>query len=216
MIEEATETPTPTPPVEYTVIAGLRYDTETGECYGPDQAEPFRVTDEASADWVLEKMVDADLEVKRLEQKMKALQDNLGAQLKKAKARQVGLLRRFESELEEYYRANPPQKGKTLQLTFGKLSMKTIPGGLRVKDQSLAIQWAALLGFHDAVKLTEEFRITGLPPEAKETITAALTDPNWLLSEAGKLHAEHPAIPVVDSVFEITPDEERFSVKVGA
>lgn len=211
MIESATETPTPTLEVEYTVIDGLRYDTETGECYGPDQAEPFRVTDEASADWVLEKMVDADLDVRRLEQKLKALQDNLGAQLKKAKARQVGLLRRFESELEEYYQANPPKKGKTLQLTFGKLSMKTIPGGLRVLNTDAAVVLATSMAWDNAIEVRREFKVSALTPEQKEWLAKRLT-PRDELDEVLYTQAEADA----RAAFEITPDEERFSVKVGA
>lgn len=207
-----TETPEMTATaVEYTVIDGLRYDTETGECYGPDQAEPFRVTDEDSADWVLERMVDADLDVRRLEQKMKALQDNLGAQLKKAKARQVGLLRRFESELEEYYHANPPRKGKTLQLTFGKLSMKTIPGGLRVLDADAALALATSMAWDNAIEEKREFKVSALTPEQKEWLAKRLS-PRDELEEVLETQAEADA----RAAFEVKPDEERFGVKVGA
>lgn len=193
--------------VEYVVIDGIRWDAETGDCYGPDQAEPFAVTDEASADWVLEKMVDADLEVKRLEQKLKALQENLGAQLKKAKARQAGLLARFEGELEQFYLANPPKKGRTVQLTFGKLSMRTVPGGLRVRDESMALMFAQGLDWSDAIKVTTSFQVSALTPEQKEKIRV------WLDQSPDEDPVTHT---VAAQAFEIKPDEEKFSVKVGA
>ena len=198
--------------VEYVVIDGIRYDAETGECYGPDQAQPFAVTDEASADWVLEKMLDADLEARKLRAKLKSITDNLGQQIKALDARVTGLERRFGPELRAYFEANPPKKGKTLKLTFGQLSMKTVPGGLRVRESEAALALAERRGWEDAIKVTREFRVSGLSDEQLATIERMLARQRDELGEMLRTEDEQ----IADLAFEIKPDEERFSVKVGA
>lgn len=121
---------------------GFIIDADTGEVVGLEKGE-FHVTDEASADWVLEKMMDAQANAARVQIKRKALLENLDEQERHYKRTYDFLNYRFGRELAEFARRRLEEtkaKTKVVKLSFGRLSFRTVRGGLRVADPEKAIQ----------------------------------------------------------------------------
>ena len=173
-----------------TVIDGFIINMETGEIVGMEKPE-FRVTDEASADWVLEKMMDAQTQIARIGIKRTALLENLESQEKVYLRKLDWLMARFSPELEEFAKGQLiDAKTKTLKLTFGKLSIRSVKGGLRVSDQASALETAQSLGWTNAIKYSEAFQISGL------------TDAQRAVAE------NKPG-------FEVKPDTETFKIETG-
>ena len=140
------ETPTETAPVE---IDGALYDAETGEFLAfVDRAAAFAVVDQASAEWVLGKMLDAEAALAAVLQspevlRAKAVLANAEALQKASASRLDSLHRRFDGELGDYARRElEGKKGRTLKTLLGSISLKTVKGGLRVADEAKALAWA--------------------------------------------------------------------------
>jgi len=95
-------------------------------------------------------------------------------------------LRRLQTLLEG-------QKSKTLTTPFGSVSFRTVKGGLKVVDASLALSVAQAHGWIEAIKVTESFQISKLSEEQKNILTAEMPDG-----------------------FEYTLDRETMSIKVMA
>lgn len=182
------------------LIDGLWTDPDTGEVLEIDRKPDFQIVDDESAEWVLERFMNAELDKARIQAKRKALIENLDKQEADADRRIAGLHWRFGSDLEHYAAtALEGQKTKTLKLAYGSLSFRSVKGGLRVNDKSAALVWAK--GFcPEAIKTTEEFQISLLPDDKRAELVA-----KW-----------RPALEgVVVQAFEVKPDETKFTVKTG-
>jgi len=176
-----------------TVIDGVVIDAETGEVLGLEKPE-FQVTDQASAEWVLERIMEAELDAHRQSMKLKALTENVQAAINRANSRAEWLKARFATELEEFARKEVEgAKSKTWASPFGKLSFRTVKGGLRVLDKEAALVIAQQNGFTNAIKVTEEFQISKLTDAQREMLEARADG-----------HA-----------FIVKPDEEKFDIKTG-
>jgi hypothetical protein len=193
---------------------GFLIDAETGEVVGlAGVKEDFTVTDEKSADWVLEKLMDSETQVARLNIKLKALTENIQTQIKAEERKQNFLKFKFGPALEHFARvALEGKKTKTLPLTFGKLSLRTVKGGLRVADAQKALEWAKNF-FPGAIKVTETFQISLVPDGVKGEIDLALTD-ETAFAEGQPGHQEGWR-EIAKEAFEIKPDEEKFDIKTG-
>lgn len=152
-----------------TVIDGFIIDIETGEVLGHEKQD-FRVTDEKSADWVLEKIMDVQCERARIAIKRKALLENLDSQDKDLQRREDWLQTRFGPDLESFAREQlKDAKTKTWKGTFGRLSFRTAGGGLKVADQDKALSWAKGFAPH-TIKVVESFLISQLSADEKDSL----------------------------------------------
>lgn len=175
-----------------TEIDGYVIDNETGEILGLTKST-FEVTDEKSADWVLEKIMDAEVEIARNDIKRKAILENLDTQDADQRRRIEFLKWKFGPQLERFANKELANaKTKTWKGTFGKLSFRTIKGGLRVTDPDEALFVAQSNGFTNAIKTVETFQISKLTSEQRELLETKL--PNG---------------------FEIKPDETSFKIETG-
>ncbi len=129
----------------------------------------FQVIDAESADWVLEKICDAESEMSRLDMVLAAVKERIETQ-KKAQENRVKYLKwKFGGELEEFAKNNLPHGKKTWKGTYGEVSFRTVKPRLAYAGESDAIAWAK---DHcpEAVKVEERFLISLVPAElvAKE------------------------------------------------
>jgi len=169
---------------------GFIIDAETGEILGLAKAE-FHVTDASSADWVLEKMLDAKASITREDIKLKAITDNIEAKKKDFQRKLEYLEFRFASELQVFAAKEVEgQKTKTWKGDYGQLKFRTVKGGVRVADADKALASACMNGWVHAIKVTESFQISKLDEDEK---------------------AEAATLPG----FEVKPDTEVFDIKVG-
>ena len=175
------------------VIDGVIVDAETGEVVGLAQPE-FQVTDQASAEWVLEKIMDAELDAAREQMKLRALSENIQSKINRSNARAEWLRARFATELEVFARKElDGAKTKTWSSPFGKLALRTTKGGLRVLDKDLALAVAKSKGYTEAIKVSEEFQISKLDDAHRADLEA---NPDG-------------------QAFILKPDEEKFEIKTG-
>lgn len=179
------------------VIDGLIIDLESGEIIGQECPE-FRVTDEASAEWVLEKIMNAEADAARDRLKLKAVAERLEASIKASEKRAEWFRARYGNELEEFAKERlEGAKTRTLKLTWGSISFRTVKGGLRVANPEAALEWAKQFA-PEAVKVTEAFQITKLGDDWRNTLTTA-TVPEELEKRG----------------FAIVDDTESVSIKTG-
>lgn len=177
-------------------IDGITFNAETGEILHKE----FQITDDASADWALEKIMNAEVRKAALEIKRRALLENLDAQIKEEQRRIDGLHFRFDNELTNYAKGKLNGKTKTVKFTYGSVSFRTVKGGLRVVDAANALSWAKAKGFDHAIKLTESFQISQLTDLEREI---AMDD------------IEAEGIPASVMPFEVKPDAEAVTIKTG-
>ncbi len=169
---------------------GFIIDAETGEVLGLAKAE-FQVTDEKSADWVLEKIMDAEVAIARNDIKRRAILDNIDTQDFEQRRRIEFLKWKFGPQLESFAAKQLENaKTKTWKGTFGKLSFRSTKGGLRVVDAATALETADNKGWDNAIKATYSFQISKLTDEQKED---AVNLPG----------------------FEVKPDETSFKIETG-
>lgn len=148
---------------------------------------PFRVRDRGSAEWVLERIFEAELELEALARRREILLENIAATSRPIVHRIAWLRKRFEPELEEWARRElEGQKTRTIRTPFGTLAFRKRPKKISVRDEELAIAWAEE---HRpaAVKVTKKILVSALDPK---TIPAEL--------------------------FELDPGGDSFSLKTGA
>lgn len=171
------------------IIDGVQYkvDPDTGELT-PD--EPFFIDTDEKADWLLEKIVNAQADKARALTKLNALRANLEADIKAAERRERSLLSYFGPQLAEHAKKKLDGKTKTVRFTWGSVAFRTVKGGLRVVDADKALLWAKSNGHSNAVKVTESFQVSLLSDAQREC--AAKSD-----------------------AFEVKPDTEVFDIKTG-
>lgn len=154
-------------PVHAVEHDGFWVDPDTGEVLGVVEPKPeFKVDDRSSAEWVLQKLMDAEAEVFAIQAREKAVLDNLAAQKKRAARKAEWLRARFGPELEQFARKElEGQKGKALTLDFGKVSFRAVAGKVTLADESRAME-----SFPEAVKVTRSFLISQVPKAKAEML----------------------------------------------
>lgn len=197
-------------PIREIVIDGVVYDADTGEEIRPHVPDGFQITDEASFEWAMEKILDADVNVTRAKLKQTNVAAELEKDVRKAVGRADWLRKRFGAELESYTskKLEGVTKTKTIQSVFGKCSFRKKPGGIRVKDAQKAIDYATKYAPAALVTPDPIFKISLLDDVKMQKIERTL--------EAAHTSAEDPFWDIQDDAiveaFRIDPDEETFSI----
>jgi hypothetical protein len=158
-----------------TVIDGCIFDAETGECLGVWEKPAFHVTDQRTAEWVLEKVSGYDADIAALDARLNALKENMEAMRRDLKQRRDGLVYRFGPELEKFAKDNLPAGKKTWVCPYGSVAFRATQGGVKVIDEDLALEIAKENGWTNALKVTEAFRISLVTPEQKAEIESAVS-----------------------------------------
>ncbi|HSW63361.1 MAG TPA: host-nuclease inhibitor Gam family protein [Dissulfurispiraceae bacterium] len=178
------------------IVDGYIVDVETGEILGVDGREEFRVTDGASAEWVLEKMAYEDAAVLALEAREKAILENIRAIRQKHDNRRKFLEYRFGEELAAFAKAAlAGGKTKTWKCPFGQVSFRNVPAKIVVDDNDLAIDYLEEVGELEAVKIVRSVLTSKLSPERREVLMA------------GEIHI--PGLHVEPAI------ENKVSIKTG-
>jgi hypothetical protein len=141
---------------------------------------------------VLERMADVESQLVALKTKHEAIIENC-RKLEVKKASYLAYLRGvYSNPIEAYAKSRlEGQKTKTLTTPYGQVSFRTVKGGLKVVDPNLALDYAQLNGFTNAIKVSESFQISKLDPAQRELIESKLPEG-----------------------FEMVPDRESMSIKV--
>ena len=189
------------------VIDGFIIDQETGEILGHAGVKPqFQVNDQASLEWVLERILNAEAEVKAVDQTpaviaARAILEN-SEKIKAERTRRVDWLRtRFSPEIGEYLKTALTGKSRSLKTIFGTVGLRTVKGGLRVKDEEAALE-CAKVGWPNAVVTTEKFQISKLTDDQKSNLIRAFS--------------ENSATAMATVAFEVKPDVETIKIDTGA
>lgn len=131
------------------VIAATEQDyTEAVDAH-ESHAEAFAVVlteDEAAR--LVERLTEAR---KRVEARKASAQAWVEEAVKRAESLEAWAL----PQLEKFFDANAPRKGKTLRLPTGALSKRTVPGGVRVVDKGALIEWAQIEGVKSVLSVKE-------------------------------------------------------------
>lgn len=143
---------------------GYLIDDETGEVVGhADSPEAFRVTDLASAEWVLEKMQTTDADIAALESRKRAIVANIDAQVKAHQSRRQWLDARFLNDLRQFAAvALSGVKAKTVVTPFGKMSFRKVASRVVVTDTDAALAWAER-EMPGAVKVSKSILVSAIP-----------------------------------------------------
>lgn len=183
------------------IIDGYRVDSETGEVLGLAEPRPaFVVDDEDSLNWVLGRFLKVEAEIAAIDNSevvihARAVLANAEAMKRKATKRLDYLHNRFDLEILEYARrALAGAKRRTLDTILGSVSLRTVKGGLRVKDPEAALNIAKTYCPH-AVKKTEAFQISQLTQEERDYLAANVAE--------------------VSHAFEVKPDTETVKITTG-
>lgn len=97
--------------------------------------ERFIIDTEDKAVWALDRIMREREALARLDAQYAAMRAAQVAELERVEAR-------FLLPLEDWARANPPKKGKTIKTLAGNLSFRTVKGGMRVTDKAAALEYA--------------------------------------------------------------------------
>lgn len=109
--------------------------SETTEEAANEGDVPWVIADESRAAWAVDKVLTARERLARIKATCAAMIAEAQRDVESAESF-------FLPHLEAWARANPPRKGKTLKLTTGALSFRTVPGGPRVVDAAVCLEWA--------------------------------------------------------------------------
>lgn len=173
-------------------------DDETGEVLSTTPVEAkFAVTDEKSAEWVLERLQEQDASIAALNARESAILENIRSERRRIENRREGLLYRFKGELEAFARENLPQGKKSWVCPYGTVAFRRTAARLKVADPEKALEWAEKMGYNDAIKTVREFQISKLDDSAKDAMMIVETSTR----EAAGL--------------DISPETESVSIKTG-
>lgn len=153
---------------------GYIINNETGEVV--DLATPaneFRVTDASSADWVLQKLCDAESEIARRKLIIASVIERQETEIRAQERRVEYLKFRFGHELEAFAKDNLPANKKTWKGTYGEVSFRFTSPRLDVVNEGDAIRWAQA-NAPDAVKVETSLLKSKLPAELLDLPAAAL------------------------------------------
>ena len=179
---------------QYNIIDNLVVDTETGEVLGNAISDAGEISSHTALEAILEKIADVEGRLTAQQLRHQAILENCRKLEVRTASYLAYLKAQYEPHIEAYAKTRlEGQKSKTLTTPFGSVSFRTVRGGLKVVDPSLALDYAQLNGFTNAIKVTESFQISKLDPAQRELIEAKMPDG-----------------------FEYSPDRETMSIKVMA
>jgi hypothetical protein len=140
---------------------------ESGEVYGlAEQTKEFAVNSEAAAEWVLEKLSEAEGRVVGLKSELAGIQERFASRIKEQERRAEWLRARFGSELEEFAKSQLDGKSKTWKGAFGSIGFRSTAARVTVADQDRAVAWASV-DCPDAIKETRSVLVSNIPDSVK-------------------------------------------------
>jgi hypothetical protein len=179
---------------QYNIIDNLVVDPETGEVLGNAISDAGEISSQTALEAILEKLADVEGRLTAQQLRHQAILENCRKLEVRTASYLAYLKAQYEPHIEAYAKNRlEGQKSKTLTTPYGSVSFRTVRGGLKVVDPSIALDYAQLNGFTNAIKVTESFQISKLDPAQRELIEAKLPEG-----------------------FEMVADKETMSIKVMA
>ena len=179
---------------QYNILDNLVVDTETGEVLGNAISDAGEISSQTALEAILEKIADVEGRLTAQQLRHQAILENCRKLEVRTASYLAYLKAQYEPHIEAYAKNRlEGQKSKTLTTPYGSVSFRTVRGGLKVVDPSIALDYAQLNGFTNAIKVTESFQISKLDPAQRELIEAKLPEG-----------------------FEMVADRESMSIKVMA
>jgi hypothetical protein len=179
---------------QYNIIDNLVVDPETGEVLGNAISDAGEISSQTALEAILEKLADVEGRLTAQQLRHQAILENCRKLEVRTASYLAYLKAQYEPHIEAYAKNRlEGQKSKTLTTPFGSVSFRTVRGGLKVVDPSLALDYAQLNGFTNAIKVSESFQISKLDPAQRELIESKLPEG-----------------------FEMVADRESMSIKVMA
>ena len=146
-------------------IDGVLYN-EDGEVVG--LKEEFQIDSVENAEKVMRWMWEADMAAEDCARRIQILTENLTRIKKGHENRRKGLEYRFGPELQKFAQSQLG-KTKTWRCPYGSVSFRSKSGGLRVGDQSRALEWAGT-ACPEAVKVERKFLISQVPDGVAQSL----------------------------------------------
>lgn len=138
-------------------------DGATGEILGMATEPTFKVGDRSSAEWVMERLTEAEAELAAIAARRKVLLDNLAGMEAEAQRRADWLRYRFGAELEAWAAAElEGKKQRSIKTPFGTLAFRKKAAKVVVTDEEAAVTYLEDLGLTDAVKVTKKVLLSVL------------------------------------------------------
>jgi hypothetical protein len=159
-------------PRELELIGDEYYDKETGEFVGLKVDDGFKVKDQGSMEWVLEKKLSYETNLRAEEARIDAILANYEKMRKKAESKLRWFEARFLPEVEEYAKTQLTGKSKFIECPYGRVSFRTKKGGVRITDKEKALSYAKIEGWTNAINVEETLLIRSLTPAQKAVIEA--------------------------------------------
>jgi hypothetical protein len=179
---------------QYNIIDNSVVDTETGEVLGNAISDAGEISSQTALEAILEKIADVEGRLTAQQLRHQAILENCRKLEVRTASYLAYLKAQYEPHIEAYAKTRlEGQKTRTLTTPYGSVSFRTVKGGLKVVDPSLALDYAQLNNFTNAIKVSESFQISKLDPAQRELIEAKMPDG-----------------------FEMVPDKETMSIKVMA
>jgi hypothetical protein len=162
---------------QYNIIDNLVVDTETGEVLGNAISDAGEISSQTALEAILEKIADVEGRLTAQQLRHQAILENCRKLEVRTASYLAYLKAQYEPHIEAYAKTRlEGQKSKTLTTPFGSVSFRTVRGGLKVVDPSLALDYAQLNGFTNAIKVTESFQISKLDPAQRELLESKVPD----------------------------------------
>jgi hypothetical protein len=162
---------------QYNIIDNSVVDTETGEVLGNAISDAGEISSQTALEAILEKIADVEGRLTAQQLRHQAILDNCRKLEVRTASYLAYLKAQYEPHIEAYAKTRlEGQKSKTLTTPFGSVSFRTVRGGLKVVDPSLALDYAQLNGFTNAIKVTESFQISKLDPAQRELLESKVPD----------------------------------------
>jgi hypothetical protein len=159
---------------QYKILDNYVVDAETGEILGEVMDASGGISNLDSLQAILEKRLRLIKQVQAEEQILSFMIENQ----KKILKRKSSYLNYFEALwlplVEQFVKQRlAGAKTKSIDTLYGRISMRTVKGGLKVEDPTLALAEAHRLGYLEAIKVTESFQISKLTAEQKEVLATS-------------------------------------------
>jgi hypothetical protein len=141
-------------------------DVTTGEIVRMREPSGFSVHDRATAEWVLERRLEAQMELTAVQRRREVILENLSTMERQAQHRLDWLDARFRDELEAFARKElEGKKSRSWLSPFGRLSFRKVKAQLVVDNEAEAIEWGERQ-MPQTVKVTKKFLVSQVEGDA--------------------------------------------------
>ena len=156
---------------QYKIVDKLVVDVETGEILGEVQDASGGISNLDSLQAILEKRLRLIKQVQAEEEILSFMIDQQRKILKKKSSYLFYFEMLWLPLVEQFVKRKlEGAKAKSLDTLYGRVQIRTVKGGLKVEDSTLALAEAHRLGYLEAIKVTESFQISKLTAEQKEVL----------------------------------------------